>query len=119
MSLQDVKRQYLITDSQGVALSPAIPDFLFEDSFCTNWNQVNVAASAVDATLPISDIGTVKLLELRVVPDDISKLTVKYNGSTTAYPVSPIDITSETISGITVSNSTTSIVPLYWRAISG
>lgn len=101
----------------GEAIEPFIPDLVFSDSMATGFNLVSVTGSASNETLAISDLGTIVDLELRVAVGDISKLTVKYSGSSDSYSVSPIEVTSENITGITVSNSSTSAVNLYWRAV--
>lgn len=98
---------------------PAISDITFETSQTSGFNKAGVAGSATDANVTITDVGTVKYLELRVKPDDVDKITVKINGSSKAYKVSPIAAYSENITAITASNSSTSAVDLYWRAIYG
>lgn len=98
---------------------PAVSDISFEDSETTAFNKVTVSGSASDETVAISDVGTVKYLELRVGASDVDKITVKVNGSSKAYKVSPIAAYSENITAITASNSSTSAVNLYWRVIYG
>lgn len=101
----------------GQAVSPFIPDLVFADSMATPFNLVSISGSAINESLAISDIGTVVDLELRVAPVDVDKITVKYNGGSDTYPVSPIEITSENITAITATNVSTSAVNLYWRPI--
>jgi hypothetical protein len=95
---------------------PAIIDRTFSDSYAAGYNKLTVTASATDETLAIADLGTLKELELRVHPDDVSKITVKYNGGSTAYAVSPIEMVAEPVT-ITGSNSSTAAVNVFWRAI--
>lgn len=116
MSKQDIT---LVIDlySDGRAVKPFVPELNYTDSMLSSWNKVSITASAANESMAISDLGTIKYLELRVVPDDRNKITVKYNGSSDAYSVSPLEITTENITAITASNSSTSVVNLYWRAI--
>jgi len=101
----------------GEAIEPFIQDLVFSDSMATSFNLVSVTASASNETLAISDLGTIVDLELRVAVADVDKITVKYNGSSDSYSVSPIEVTSENITAITASNSSTSAVNLYWKAV--
>lgn len=101
----------------GCESHPVVTDRTFSDSFGTGLNKITVSASASDEAVAISDTGTIKRLELRVHPDDNSKISVKYNGSSTAYNVSPLEVTTDNLSSITASNSSTSAVNLYWWAI--
>lgn len=95
---------------------PFLSDRTFSDSFSTGWNKLTVSGSALDESLAISDLGTIGELELRVSPDDVDKISVKYNGGSTAYNVSPAELVSETVT-ITASNTNSSAVDVYWRAI--
>jgi len=52
-----------------------------------------------------------------VAPADIAKISVKYNSSSTPYNVSPMEISSEAITALTASSSSTAVVNLYWRAL--
>lgn len=103
----------------GREIIPAVSDIIFDSSETTGFNKVTVSASAADEAVAISDVGTVKYLELRVGSNDVNKITVKINSSSKAYKVSPVAAYSETISAITASNSSTSAVNLYWRVIYG
>lgn len=115
--MSTVLLRYKLYDQYGRELAPFVPDLEFSDSKTTGYNEVTVAGSATNATVPITDLGTVAILELRVHPDDVNKLTVKYNGSAKAYAVSPLEVTSENITAITVTNTSTSAVKMFWRAI--
>lgn len=101
----------------GRLIEPFIPASSYSDAILSPWNKVTISASASNESVAISDLSTVKRLDLFVEPDDIDKITVKYNGSSKAYSVSPLEITTESISAITASNSSTAIVNLYWRAV--
>lgn len=102
----------------GKQVHPFIPDRIYSDSFGTGYNKLTVTGSAANEVGAITDSGTIKELELRVDPaSDLSKITVKYNGSSTAYSVSPISLTTGNITAITFSNSSTSAVDVFWRAI--
>lgn len=103
----------------GQEAYPAVSDITFESSQTSGFNKVGVAGSATDANVPITDVGTVKFLELRVAAGDVDKITVKINGSSKAYKVSPVAAYSENITAITASNSSSDAVNLYWRAIYG
>lgn len=116
MTLQTVQKEFKVYVN-GQESSPFAGELVYSDSLTSAEGVISVTASASDETLPIADLGTVKILELRVAPDDIDKITVKYNGSSKAYSVSPIEITSETITGVTASNSSTSAVELKWRVL--
>ena len=115
MSKTTIERKFNLFEN-GEETFPFLPDRTFSDSFTTGWNKLTVSASASDESMAISDIGTIKELELRVHPDDVDKITVKYNGGSTAYAVSPIELVSETVT-ITASNSSSAAVNVYWRAI--
>lgn len=103
--------------SNGKAIEPFIPDLVFTDAIATGFNIVSISASAANETVNISDLGTIVDLELRVLAADVDKITVKYNGSSDAYAVSPIEVTSENITGITASNSSSAAVNLYYKAV--
>lgn len=115
--MSTVLLRYRLYDQYGRQLAPFVPDLEYTDSETTGYNKVIIAGSASNATVPITDLGTISLLDLAVSADDRDKITVKYNGSTKAYGVSPREVTSENITGITASNSSTSPVNLYWRAV--
>lgn len=117
MSLQEVIRQYRLIDKSGDEVYPFVPELIYEEAIASSWNEISISANASDESIAISDIGTIKILELKVLPDDKSKITVKYNGVNESYSVNPIEITSENISSITASNSSSAVVKLYWRAI--
>jgi hypothetical protein len=116
MSKQSVEIKDLLYEN-GKQIQPFIPLSAYSDAILSPWNKLTVSASATNEALAIGDLGTVKRLDLRVEPADVDKITVKYNGSSKAYAVSPLDTTTESISGITASNSSTAIVNLYWRAV--
>ena len=116
MSLQDVEVKQKVYIN-GKEAWPFIPDALFSDSKITPWNEVSISGSASDETVAITDLGTVKALWLEVDPDDRDKITVKYNGSSKAYSVSPIEATTENITALTASNSDTAAVKVRWRAL--
>lgn len=115
MSTIDVK--YSLYDQYGREVNPCIPDLQFTSSETTGYNRVSIAGLASNATVPITDLGTVALLELKVSPDDVDKITVKLNGSSSADAVSPLQVYSENLSSITASNSSSSAVIMYWRAV--
>lgn len=116
MSKQDVT---LIIDlyADGRRVVPFVPELNYTSAMLSSWNKVSISASAANETVAISDLGTIKYLELKVKPDDRSKITVKYNGSSDAYAVSPLEVTTENITAVTASNSDDEAVNLYWRAI--
>lgn len=116
MSKQSVEIRDLLYEN-GKQIEPFIPVSAYSDAILSPWNKLTVSASATNEALAIGDLSTVKRLDLRVDPEDVDKITVKYNGSSKAYPVSPLDTTSENITGITASNSSAAIVNLYWRAV--
>jgi len=101
----------------GREVEPFIPLSSYSDAMVTPWNKVTITGSASDEAVAISDVGTVLRLDLKVRPADVDKISVKYNGSSKAYNVSPIEITSENITAITASNSNSAAVNLFWRAI--
>lgn len=116
MSKQSVEIRDLLYED-GQLVEPFIPVSYYEEAVLSPWNKLTVSASATNEALAISDISTVKRLDLYVEPSDVDKITVKYNGSSKAYAVSPIEVTTENITGVTASNSSTAIVNLYWRAV--
>ena len=118
MSLQEVTWQAKLYQ-KGEEVYPFIPELVYDDAMTTQLAAVTITASAANETvnIPISRLGTtLKIFELYVSPDDVSKITVKINSSSKAYSVSPVQIFSENISAITASNSSTAEVKLYWRA---
>ena len=116
MSKQTVEERFKLYQN-GKATEPFIPNLVYPDAMSTSFNLVSISASASNETLAISDLGTVLYLELRVAPADVDKITVKYNGSSDSYAISPLEITTENITAITASNSSASVVNLYWRAV--
>ena len=116
MSLQEVQKRYKVYQS-GREVSPFVGDLVYSDSLTSAEGVIYVSASASDEALPITDLGTIQLLELRVAPADIAKISVKYNSSSTPYNVSPMEISSEAITALTASSSSTAVVNLYWRAL--
>lgn len=116
MSLKEIKVKLRLYDN-GAEVSPFASELIYSSSFVTGYNKVTITGSASDEAVAITDQGTVKLLELRVKPDDLDKISVKYNGSSQAYNVNPIELITEDITGITASNSNSSEVDLYWRAL--
>lgn len=116
MSKQSVEIRDLLYED-GKQVEPFIPVSSYEDAILSPWNKVTVSASATNEALAISDLSTVKRLDLYVEPSDVDKITVKYNGSSKAYAVSPLEATTENITGITASNSSATVVNLYWRAV--
>lgn len=103
--------------SNGKAIEPFIPDLVYTDAITTGFNLVSITASAANEVVNISDLGTIVDLELRVAASDVDKITVKYNGSSDAYAVSPIEVTSENITAITASNSSAVAVDLFYKAV--
>ena len=118
MSLDTVLEKIKIYQD-GREAYPAISDMTYENSQVTGWNKVSITASASDETVAISDIGTVKRLVLKVLPADVNKITVSINGSGDTFKVNPRLSFSENVTAVTASNSSTSAVNLYWRAIYG
>lgn len=116
MSKQNVEIRHKLYNN-GKAIEPFIPDLVFTDAITTGFNLVSISASASDETVNISDLGTIVDLELRVLAADVDKITVKYNGSSDAYAVSPIDAVSENITAITASNSSAAAVDLFYKAV--
>jgi hypothetical protein len=116
MSKQSIEIRDLLYED-GKQVEPFIPVSSYEDAILSPWNKVTVSASATNEALAISDLSTVKRLDLYVEPSDVDKITVKYNGSSKAYAVSPLEATTENITGITASNSSAAVVNLYWRAV--
>lgn len=116
MSKQTVEERFKLYQN-GEAIESFIPNLVYTDSMTTGFNRVTITASASNETVAISDLGTIVFLELRVAPADVDKITVKYNGSSDSYAISPLEIVSENITAITASNSSTSVVDLFWRAI--
>lgn len=117
MSKQNIEvRDRFFVDGREIEIK--IPTSSYSDSMISQWNKVTISGSASNETVAITDLGTVKRLDLKVATTDIDKITVKYNGSNKAYDVGAFpEITSENITSLTASNSSTSAVDLYWRAV--
>ena len=117
MTLQTTEVRYRLYQD-GIEINPFIPDLVFEDSVSNPWAVIYVSANAGNEVLAIGQLGTtVKLLHLKVSPSDVNKITVKLNGGA-SFDLSPRQIFSDgTISSLTASNSSSSEVPVYWKAV--
>lgn len=116
MSLQDTSVIHKVFWN-GEPAGLDIPELLYLDSIASGWNKVTVSGSAADEAVAIGDYGTTKLIFLKVKPTDVNKITVKINGSSKAYKVSPLAAFSDNLSALTASNSSTSAVDLFYTVI--
>ena len=78
-----------------------------QDAIATFANDIDVAASAVDQAIPVDSKGTIK--ELRIFTDytATAKITCKINGQSKEWTVNPVQLFTENITALTVSNSNT------------
>lgn len=91
----------------GLEVEPALIEQTFTTAVTTSMNNIDVAASASDATVPIGNKGTIK--ELRITTDYTSTdyITCKINGQSTSWTVNPIQVFTENVTSLTVSNADT------------
>lgn len=116
MSLQEVRAQYKVF-SNGEEVKPFMDELVESAGFTVATGKITVSASASDETVNVGTLGDIRLLELRVKPVDIDKVTLKLNSDTVVDELSPLVVYSENVTTLTASNSDTSEVEIFWRAI--
>jgi hypothetical protein len=114
LALTQVKNIVLLN---GDLVNSLIPDLNYESAIDSGEAVISVAGLVTDIAVPINRIDVVQILFLWVDKADINKLTLKLNAHTTTESLNPLVVYSGTYSNLTVSNSSTSPVNLYWRAI--
>lgn len=77
----------------------------FSDTITTPLNNITIAAGATNQVIPISNKGTIQELRIFTEYTDTVALTCKINGQSTAWIVNPVQLFSEAITSLTVSNA--------------
>jgi len=106
VSTGEVKSIINMYDS-GDELSPELSETTYTNSITTSMNDIDIAASAVDFVIPISNKGTIE--EIRIFTDytTTATLTCKISGQSTEWTINPVQIFTENVTALTVSNSST------------
>lgn len=79
----------------------------YQNAVTTSLNDVTISASASNFTIPVGNKGTIK--ELRIFTDytKVPYISCKINGQSKSWVINPVQVFTEAISSLTVSNSDT------------
>jgi len=112
-----VKKIYRFIEN-GEALINLVPEINFAESEVNNQGMVTVNASTTEALPLIFTNIELQILEIWVKKDDEGKINVNTNGNSVDLPLSPFIILSgDNITSISLENTSTTAVNVYWSAV--
>lgn len=105
---------------KGEALDNLISEISYATSDVNNKGMITVAASSTESFPYNFTNTTTRIIEIWVDEDDEGSVNVNTNGNSVDLPLSPLVILSgDNITAISLENTATTAVNVYWSVIDG
>lgn len=89
----------------GEFIYPAIDPTIYNDAVTTFYSTITILAGAVNQVIAVGQKGTIKELKIFSDYSDGNYLSCKINGQSTSWVINPVQIFTQNITALTISNS--------------